>query len=64
MGKYGLGGHKLGEGGGKNLFSAFRRNCGWTVVAERIFPAIRRVRLSRRLSRRLIVSREIRDLDY
>lgn len=55
-----LGGHKLGEGGEKNLFSAFRRNCGWTVVAERIFPAIRRVRLSRRL----IVSREIRDLDY
>lgn len=41
MGKYGLGGHKLGEGGEKNLFSAFRRNCGWTVVAERIFPAIR-----------------------
>lgn len=55
-----LGVINLGREGGKNLFSAFRRNCGWTVVAERIFPAIRRVRLSRRL----IVSREIRDLDY
>lgn len=29
-------GHKVGEGGGTNLFSAFR----WTVVAGRIFPAI------------------------
>lgn len=55
-----LGVINLGREGGKNLFSAFRRNCGWTVVAERIFPAIRRVQLSRRL----IVSREIRDLDY
>lgn len=59
-----LGVINLGREGGKTCSRLFDGTVDGLLLPRGFFLRYVRVRLSRRLSRRLIVSREIRDLDY